>query len=289
MAEQLKPRPAQESKDKEKAEKLKKLKELEAKLQSLNSQESSTQATPEEKQIQSAESAMQTLDSELEAVESEIQTQMKRISAKNTAVGADIERELAQLEKEVAAEQVTEVVKSNYEKLLDLHPWLEQPQYGFMFAMPNAKKNKKDFESWQEEWSQVLLDYARVALLHIMYPKNLLTEKPFNKFQDRNKSVEALTETLVNKKIAEWLDRKKEMLRIYWKSLEEWAGLLADWARDTGKTEPIIMAEIRESEEEFKDLPEDDLKKIFKILEKQKKAQIIPLETGEWSIKIKSE
>jgi hypothetical protein len=79
------------------------------------------------------------------------------------------------------------------------------------------------------------------------------------------------------------------MLRIYWKSLEEWSGLLADWARDTGKTEPIILAEIRESEQEFKDLPEEDLKKIFKILEKQKKAQIIPLETGEWSVKIKSE
>jgi hypothetical protein len=98
--------------------------------------------------------------------------------------------------------------------------------------------------------------------------------------------VDSLTNALIEKKIAEWLDKKKEILRVYWKSLEEWATLIIDWAHETGKSEPIILAEIRESTQEFSNLPDEDLKKIFKIIEKRNAGKIIPIENGELSIKI---
>ena len=75
------------------------------------------------------------------------------------------------LEEEVAAEQII-IVKTPYEKLIELHEWIELPQYGFMYSVPNKKKNKEDFQSWKDEWSQVLLDYAKVGTFHIIFVKS---------------------------------------------------------------------------------------------------------------------
>ena len=186
------------------------------------SQISEASETADSDQLVSAgERQIAWINAQMDAVEKQIASEMKSMSARSNVSDAQIEQDLLSLENEVAAETVSEIVKSSYEKLVDIHPWLEQPQYGFMYGLPpDPKKKKKDFESWQEEWSQVLLDYARVAVMHIVYPKNLLTEPPFNKFQDRTKSVETLSTTLVEKKIAAWLDKKREILRVYWKSLK---------------------------------------------------------------------
>jgi hypothetical protein len=283
MAEKIRPKPTDEAeKQKQKAEKLKKLQELQSQLDKLDKKNSSEVA---EKQSQVAQKQIDTLDEELNSVEAEIQKQVKTV-VPTTVKDKEIDSEILALEKELESEKVSEQVKSVYEKLIEMHPWLGQPQYGFMYTAPSPKKNKKEFDSWQEEWSQVLLDYARVAILHVLYPKNLLTEKPFNQFQDRAKSIAFLTEALVQKKIAEWLDRKKEALRIYWKSMEEWSGLIVDWAHDNGKTDPIIMPEIRSSGEEFANLPDQDLRKIFKIIEKQGKGMVVPMEQGEVALKV---
>ena len=203
---------------------------------------------------------------------------------------SQIEKELQEIELEIIREKgvvVREV--STYELLLNDYPWLEEKRYVFMFSLPNKKTNLKDYESWKNEWSKVLFDYARYAILHILYLRRLESDKPFSKFEDRNSALKELAEELVNKEQAEWLSKSKEKLRVYWKSLDNWAEEIYDWAMEISPLEPILIFEIRESNKDFNTLPNNDIIKIFKILEKDKKGQIIKLDDGQLSFKIKIE
>ncbi|TKJ26771.1 MAG: hypothetical protein CEE42_04125 [Promethearchaeota archaeon Loki_b31] len=201
-----------------------------------------------------------------------------------------IEKELQEIELEIIREKgVVAREISTYELLLNDYPWLEEKRYVFMFSLPNKKIDLKDYESWKNEWSKVIFDYARYAILHILYLRKLESEKPFSKFDNRNSALKEIAEELVNKEQAEWLSKSKEKLRVYWKSLDNWAEEIYDWAMEISPLEPILIFEIRESNKEFNTLPHNDILKIFKILEKDKRGKIIKLDDGQLSFKIKIE
>lgn len=201
-----------------------------------------------------------------------------------------IEKELQEIELEIIREKgVVAREISTYELLLNDYPWLEEKRYVFMFSLPNKKIDLKDYKSWKNEWSKVIFDYARYAILHILYLRKLESEKPFSKFDNRNSALKEIAEELVNKEQAEWLSKSKEKLRVYWKSLDNWAEEIYDWAMEISPLEPILIFEIRESNKEFNTLPHNDILKIFKILEKDKRGKIIKLDDGQLSFKIKIE
>jgi len=203
---------------------------------------------------------------------------------------AQIEIELREIELEIVKEReaVTQEI-STYELLLNDYPWLEEKRYIFMYSIPNKKTDLKDYESWKSEWSKVLFDYARYAILHILYLRQSESEKPFSNFEDRKQALEEIAEELVKKEQAEWLSKSKEKLRVYWKSLDNWAEEIYDWAMEISPLEPILIFEIRESNKAFSKLPNDDIIKIFKMLEKEKRGKIIRLEDDQVSFKIKIE
>jgi hypothetical protein len=203
---------------------------------------------------------------------------------------AQIDKELRELELEIVKEKgaVTKEV-STYELILNDYPWLEEKRYIFMYSLPNKKTDLKDYESWKKEWSKVLFDYARYAILHILYLRKTESEKPFSNFEERKKALEEIAEELVNKEQAEWLSKSKEKLRVYWKSLDNWAEDIYEWAMEISPLEPILIFEIRESNREFSNLPNEDIVKIFKMLEREKRGKIITLEDGQVSFKIQVE
>ena len=203
---------------------------------------------------------------------------------------AQIEIELREIELEIVKEReaVTQEI-STYELLLNDYPWLEEKRYIFMYSIPNKKTDLKDYESWKREWSKVLFDYARYAILHILYLRQSESEKPFSNFEDRKQALEEIAEELINKEQAEWLSKSKEKLRVYWKSLDNWAEEIYDWAMEISPLEPILIFEIRESNKAFSKLPNDDIIKIFKMLEKDKRGTIIRLDDDQVSFKIKIE
>ena len=203
---------------------------------------------------------------------------------------AQIEIELREIELEIVKEReaVTKEI-STYELLLNDYPWLEEKRYIFMYSIPNKKTDLKDYESWKSEWSKVLFDYARYAILHILYLRQSESEKPFSNFEDRKQALEEIAEELINKEQAEWLSKSKEKLRVYWKSLDNWAEEIYDWAMEISPMEPILIFEIRESNRAFSKLPNDDIIKIFKMLERDKRGKIIRLEDDQVSFKIKIE
>ena len=161
---------------------------------------------------------------------------------------AQIEIELREIELEIVKEReaVTKEI-STYELLLNDYPWLEEKRYIFMYSIPNKKTDLKDYESWKSEWSKVLFDYARYAILHILYLRQSESEKPFSNFEDRKQALEEIAEELITKEQAEWLSKSKEKLRVYWKSLDNWAEEIYDWAMEISPLEPILIFEIRES------------------------------------------
>lgn len=265
-------------KDEIRKAKLQKLKELEAELSEIE----------QKKQARVVDQDVPLADLE-EKLASQIKSATKgEIVLEETADEATIRSEMESIKQEMAAEQAVQE-KTPYEKLVELHDWIEQPQYEFMYAMPHPKKAKQDFESWREEWSQVLLDYARIGTLHMIFPKRLLTEKPFNKFIDRKKSVLELCEALVEKDLAKWVGnkKKKDELRVYWKSLEEWTSIIEQWAYNNAIFDVIMVPDIRKSKQEFALLPVEDLKVIFRKLEKMNKATMIELEDSQFGIKFK--
>ena len=158
-----------------------------------------------------------------------------------------------------------------------------------MYSIPNKKTDLQSYESWKKEWSKVLFDYARYAILHILFLRQTESEKPFSNFEERKRALEEIADELVYKEQAEWLSKTKEKLRVYWKSLDNWAEEIYDWAMEISPLEPILIFEIRESNKDFSKLPKEDIIKIFKMLEKEKRGQIIELDDGQISFKIKVE
>ncbi len=190
-------------------------------------------------------------------------------------------------EREKVIEKIKEKEKiSVYEQLLEEYSWLDQIRYEYMYQIPNKEKNRNDYESWREEWSKVLFDYAKIAVLHILYLRQLYTKKPFSNFEDRTTAVKEIANKLVEQDLAMWLSEKEDKLRLYWKTLDLWAEEIYQWAYDLGKLEPILIYELREAEKQFSNLPHEDITAVFRMLEERGLGKIIRSENDKIALKI---
>lgn len=232
------------------------------------------------------------IEEEFDKLENILSSQAGEIDSKVYKQHAEqIESELEVLEQELLGEKgLIEKKLTAYEKLLESYPWLEEERKKFMFTMPDKSKQKTDYVSWKTEWAKVLFDYARFAVLHIIYIRELNSHKPFSDFTNREHYILEIAEELISQKQAKWLSKKKEKLRVYWKTLEVWSDEIYKWAYDNGKIEPIMIYELREAkQEDFSNLPLEDLEEIFKILAKNRRAVVLKLENGQKAFKIKLE
>ncbi|MBY9007793.1 MAG: hypothetical protein KGD63_13710 [Candidatus Lokiarchaeota archaeon] len=231
------------------------------------------------------------IEEKLSEMDEFLSKELERIDHKTYEKNAEyIESQLIELEKEIVGE--TGLIKeelSPYEKLLENHPWLEEPRYEYMYHIPNKTKNPNDFESWQDEWGKVLFDYARYAILHILYLTKLYSEDPFSKFKNRKKAIKEIADKLVVDELGEWLSKKQDKIRIYWKTLDIWAEEIYDWVYEMGKLDPILIYEIRDANQEFSSLPKEEIEKIFNLLNKDGKGKIIKTTDGHIAFKIKIE
>ncbi|MBD3186657.1 hypothetical protein GF325_07525 [Candidatus Bathyarchaeota archaeon] len=164
-------------------------------------------------------------------------------------------------------------------ELYKLHGWLDNIRYEFMFSEPGGKKKSDDYKEWLEEWSKVLFDFASISKRHIIYVQDLLDQEPFNKLRKRKETIDQVCKHMVKKEVAEWL-KKKEKLRVYWKTLDEWARIIYQWAYDNMITEPLFIFNLKEAGEDFSTIPVEEFEDIFKILEKQGKGRVVKSSEG---------
>ena len=282
---------------KEKAEKeLEELRKELARLRALKKEKEDLEKVAVEKRIINEEdfkiADLKSIEEQFDKLENILSSQAGELDNKIYKQHADqIEAELAELEEEIIGEKgLIQKKLTVYEKLLESYPWLEEERKRFMFTMPDKNKQKNDYVSWKTEWAKVLFDYARFAVLHIIYIRELNSQKPFSQFTKREKYILEIAEQLISQNQAIWLSKKKDKLRVYWKTLEVWSDEIYQWAYNNGKIEPIMVYELREAkQEDFSNLPIEDLEEIFKILAKNRRAKVFKLENGQLAFKIRLE
>jgi len=281
----------------EKAEKeLEELKKELTRLRELKKEKEQLEIEATQKHIIKEEDIKSTglnyIEDEFDKLETILSSKLGEIDQKLYRQHAEqVEVELQNLEEEILGEKgLIEKKITAYENLLKAYPWLEEERKKFMYSMPEKKENKSDYTSWKIEWAKVLFDYARFAVLHIIYIREVSSQKPFFNFTKREEYIKEIAEELISQNQAKWLSKEKDRIRIYWKTLEAWSDEIYKWCYENGKIEPVMIYELREAtQEDFSSLPLEDLEEIFKILAKNRKAIILKLENGQKAFKIKLE
>ncbi|MHA1748435.1 MAG: hypothetical protein ACTSYF_07300 [Promethearchaeota archaeon] len=178
-----------------------------------------------------------------------------------------------------------ELESSSYSTLCILYPWLNDLRFEFMYSPPVGKKKKeKEYKEWLEEWSKVLFDYAKTEKRHVIFVNDIIGIRPFSEIRQRKDSLIEIINALIRKKNAKWI-KKNEKVRIYWKSLEEWSEIIYEWAYENSILEPLFVFNLKEVNEDFSTLPEEEFISIMKLLEKKDKGHIIKASDGKIAIK----
>lgn len=267
-----------------------------ARLKKLKEEKEELEKEATQKEIIKREDTKETdlnyIEEEFDKLQDLLSSQLGKIDQKAYKQHAEhIEAELQTLEEEIIEEKgLIEKKLTAYENLINAYPWLEEERKKFMYSMPDKNNQKNDYISWKTEWAKVLYDYARFAVIHIIYVRELNAEKPFSNFTNREQYIKEIVEELISLKQAKWLSKKKDKVRVYWKTLELWSDEIYNWAYENGKIEPIMIYEIREAkQEDFSNLPLEDLEEIFKILVKNRRAKVLKLDDGQLAFKIRLE
>eukprot|EP00053_Salpingoeca_punica_P019669 m.200712 g.200712 ORF g.200712 m.200712 type:complete len:680 (+) comp17697_c0_seq3:6461-8500(+) len=166
-------------------------------------------------------------------------------------------------------------------------PW----QYSFppFFTLqPNQDTQRKQLEAWAD----LVLAYSRHHQLHTLDTQEALTLPLFmNKTINRKVSSEMLTvvlDFLASKGNLEWQNREKTRALLMWRSPQQWAQIIYDWAKKEGYTDTVCTVfELLEGStgenSEFHKLDPDAFRKAIAELQKQGKAELFASDDGDRS------
>jgi len=166
---------------------------------------------------------------------------------------------------EVTADStIEEEARVELEEVVLMPPWGNIRQTEWMYGIP---PREEDREMWAEEWSDFVLRWMEARDVHILSVTAFIKEPPFNDITNKIDSFKLIGEVLVQKEIAEWLDRNCRQLRVYWRFLEDWADIIYEWALKSGKLRLDVKSiVIQEGNYSFAKLPEEDLHRVLLIM-----------------------
>ncbi|MFW9833965.1 MAG: hypothetical protein ACFFEK_08230 [Candidatus Thorarchaeota archaeon] len=183
-------------------------------------------------------------------------------------------------ETQTAVESTAEEVA----KSVTVEPDLVMPSWGdieeteWMYSIPTRTE---DGDLWAEEWADYLLEWTEQKKVHVLSLATFISEPPFKDLRNKVDSFRAIADVLVEKEVAEWRDKKKRQLRVYWKPLEDWADILYQWTLKTGKLRLDVKSiVIQEANEDFASLPEKDLHIVLALMVKKGLAEWIDEKQG---------
>ncbi|MHA1231307.1 MAG: hypothetical protein ACTSPQ_11735, partial [Candidatus Helarchaeota archaeon] len=127
--------------------------------------------------------------------------------------------------------QLKKLQEEEIKKLWGLYKWAaEHEKFPWMYWIPSKESGdvnwKENFESWKNEWCKFTVDWARAFILHILDMYEVAKEKPYIYLNNREKALDIIFKSLVDmkrgkSKLAQWIGKDKNKIRIYWRSLEE--------------------------------------------------------------------
>ena len=157
-------------------------------------------------------------------------------------------------------------------QLKDILPeWIDKP---WVFVTP---EHQQQLDSWCADWSNFIMEYARINIMHIMHIEEERSKYPFNnkpikKRLDREQ-MQKIGDYIVAQEMGIWWDKKKIRLRLYWRTLDEWADIIYEWSLKTGRAgsadRVMTLFDIQQAQQPWSTIPQEDLKKIFEIMEEK--------------------
>jgi hypothetical protein len=156
--------------------------------------------------------------------------------------------------------------------------WGDVEETEWMYGMPTRDE---DSELWAVEWADYLLEWTENKKVHVLSLATFISEPPFKDLRNKVDSFKAIAAVLVEKEVAEWKDKKKRQLRVYWRPLEDWADILYQWALKTGKLRLDVKSIIiQDASEDFASLPERDIHIVLALMVKKGLAEWIDEKQG---------
>jgi hypothetical protein len=186
----------------------------------------------------------------------------------------------------VAEEPTTENVEADATEVLEKYlapPWGGIDESEWMYGIPTRQT---DLNLWAEEWGDYLLQWAESNSVHVLSIATFIAEPPFKDMRSKVEAFRTISEGLIEKRVAEWVDKNERQLRIYWKPLEDWADEIYVWCLEKGKLRLDVKSiVIQEDKEAFAQLPEADLYKVMGILVSKKLADWVEKKRGAITVK----
>jgi hypothetical protein len=171
----------------------------------------------------------------------------------------------------------TEVAEIVEPKLL-LPKWGDIDESEWMYSIPPRDEDK---DLWAEEWSDFLLRWMEEHNVHIVSVTTFIGEVPFKDMSNKVVAFRLIAEDLIEKRVAEWRDKRKRQLRVYWRPLEDWMDILYQWAIESGTLRLDVKSLIiQQNDRTFSKLPERDLHIVLNLMVEKEMAQWVDKEKG---------
>ncbi|MHA2172241.1 MAG: hypothetical protein ACXAB7_20400 [Candidatus Kariarchaeaceae archaeon] len=153
-----------------------------------------------------------------------------------------------------------------------LPSWTSKP---WMYVQPT---NQSQLKSWLDSWSKVILEFSRIMTIHVININELITIHPFKNNQNNkqltNDQVLVIVDDMVSSQQAKWLDDNQILVRIYFKTNDQWSSIIMKHLMDTGlAAEVLTLYELEKLNQDWSSLPRQELVEIFDILVSKNRAQ----------------
>ena len=219
----------------------------------------------------------ESVETEVEPVEEVIEQAIDETHSPEVVVEAEIQKTSEVVEEVDPKITETEVEVSILESIL-MPSWGGTEQSEWMYGVP---PREDDRDLWAGEWADFLLQWTEHNAVHILSLATFIAEPPFKDLRSKVDSFKMIAQVLIEKEVAEWSDRRKRQLRVYWRPLEDWADLIYEWALKTGKLRLDVKSiVIQESGENFAKLPEKDLYVVLALMVEKEQAEWIDKKKG---------
>ena len=166
---------------------------------------------------------------------------------------------------------IEELAREAVKRLSRRFVWIaKRGRYGFMFVIPSKEE---EIEQWGTEWAGFTVNWCREMLMHIVSTRTLVMLDPFNDLRpDRHRAVKLILGVLVKEELGRWIDEAEGIVRITWKTDEEWAQEIRQWALKTGRT-TLTLFKLKEHRKDLAGLPKSELRHILDRLVEKKLAK----------------
>ncbi|MHA1917406.1 MAG: hypothetical protein ACTSUV_03720 [Candidatus Ranarchaeia archaeon] len=148
--------------------------------------------------------------------------------------------------------------------------WVNKP---WMYKLP---KSSEDIISWSKDWVSFLLKWCEYENRHIITIPDIVLSESFKttKANFSPTEVKRVIEQLISQELAEWWDRERTILRVYWRAIDQWVDILYNWALEGGGL-TLDPYKLINSDQNFSSLPRNDINKLIELLVKSKRAEWI--------------